>query len=175
MDLVSDIFDATHAREMLASFDRESTGNHALDEAVFVLRMEHLIDRMPGYATHLERIDAEIFDRHRDYYIATLGFDPGDVVRLVRRDNQVQQDRGAAAMAMMQKMAAHDLKSAAYATRDFFDALTDSRTWEPAVVAELTGMDPEWSGWLPRSATPPAQHWPSSAHRYPRTGPGLTL
>jgi hypothetical protein len=143
MDLVSDVFDAAYAKEMLASFDRQPTGNAALDEAVFMLRMEHLVDRMPGYAAHLERIDAEIFDRHRDAYLDALGFNPGDVVRVVRRHNAAQQRRGAAAMTAMQKMADRDVEAAARATVEFFASLTDSRTWRPSEVGAVTDIDPD--------------------------------
>jgi hypothetical protein len=47
--------------------------------------VEYQADRMPGYAVHLEQVDAEVFGRHRDYYVNGLGFDPADVIRATRR------------------------------------------------------------------------------------------
>src|SRR5665213_880189 len=105
-----------------------------------MLRMEHLVDRMHGYAAHLERIDAEIFDRHRSFYIDAIGFNPGDVVRVVRRHNDAQQQRAAAAMATMQEMADQDVEAATHATIEFFAGLTDSWTWHPSDVAAITGV-----------------------------------
>lgn len=51
--LVDQIFEGTHAQKMLATFDAPSTGNQDLDETLFMLRIEGLTDRMPGYAAHL--------------------------------------------------------------------------------------------------------------------------
>ena len=140
MDLVSDVFDAMHAREMIGSFDRESSGNNALDEAVFMLRMEHLVDRMPGYAVHLERIDAEIFDRHSSFYIDTLGFNPGDVVRVVRRRGQAVQQRADQALSQARRFAGRDIESSTLAALNVVQTMTESRTWTPAQVAVDTGV-----------------------------------
>lgn len=140
MDLVSDVFDAMHAREMIDSFDRASSGNSSLDEALFMLRMEHLVDRMPGYPVHLERIDAEVFDRHGSYYIDALGFNPGDVVRVVRRRGQAVQQRADQALSQARRSAGRDIEASALAAMELVQTMTETRTWTPAQVATDTGV-----------------------------------
>jgi hypothetical protein len=79
------VYDAANARMMIDSFGESRSERSGLDQTSFMLRHEGLIDRMAGYACHLERIDATVFDPHRDYYVDYLGFCPSDAVRLVRR------------------------------------------------------------------------------------------
>jgi hypothetical protein len=141
MNLVSDVFDAVHAQQMLDSFDRPRGSNAAFDAALFLLRMEHLFDRMPGYAVHLERIDAEIFDRHGDFYIDTIGFNPADVIRVVRRHSAAIQARGNLAMKDAQRLRNRDPDGSALAVAGLLEALTDSRTWNPDEVARDTQID----------------------------------
>lgn len=138
--LLGDVFDAVRARHMVDS-SRASTGNQDLDEALFMLRLEHLFDRMPGYAVHLEQIDAEVFDRHRQFYIDTLGFNPADVSRVVRRRNATQGARANAAMQRARRLINRDPPQAARATSEMLQALTDSRSWAPDAVADDTGID----------------------------------
>jgi hypothetical protein len=141
IELLGDVFDAVHARHMIESFDRRPTGNDDLDEAIFTLRSEHLLDRMPGYAVHLERIDTEVFDRHREYYVDAIGFNPADVTRVVRRRNAVQGPRANAALQLAQRLLRREPEQAARAMVTFLQELTDSRSWDPSAVAADTGID----------------------------------
>lgn len=143
MTLVSDVFDAVHAQTMLASFDSPSSGHDAVDQVLLMLRMEHLTDRMPGYAVHLERIDAEVFDRHSGFYVTALGFNPGDVVRVVRGTTAAVQARMSKAMQNIGRAGRRDSAASAAAVVEMLKALTDMRTWQPETVAADTGVDEE--------------------------------
>jgi hypothetical protein len=146
MDLVSDVFDALQAQQMLDAFQRPYSSNPALDQAMFILRIEHLFDRMPGYVCHLERINAEIFDPHRRYYIETIGFNPADVIRAVRRRISATQARVRAAWSKAQRLHRHDPHTAKTAVGDMLQAMTDSRTWHSDDVARDAQMDAEQVG-----------------------------
>ncbi len=135
MELLADVFDAAHARHMVDAFDRPLSGNDSLDSAVFLLGQEHLTDRMPGYAVHIERIDAEVFDRHRDYYVGVLGFNPADVTRVVRRRAAATRGRFEAAReAFAPDVGRHDPRRIA-AVGQVVAAMTDSRTWPARSIA----------------------------------------
>ncbi len=82
--LVSDIFQADQLRIITASIDSANTDDADRDLLLQQLKMEYQADRMPGYAVHLEQVDAEVFGRHHDYYVNGLGFDPADVIRASR-------------------------------------------------------------------------------------------
>lgn len=141
--LIDKIFTGTHAEQMLAAFEEESTGNRDLDEALFMLRLEMLTDRMPGYSVHLERIDAELFDIHRPYYVRELGFNPADVNRVVRRQLSAQRERTDEAMRRAQQHADIDMARTVDAMRDLFAAIDDMRKWTPNSVAAVTGLEAE--------------------------------
>ena len=138
IDLIGDVFDAFRAKHVLDSLNLPPTGNPGLDEAVVMLRLEHLLDRMPGYAIHLERIDTEVFDRHRDFYLQTLGFNPADVSRVVRRYLAAQGVRGNAALHRAQRSFNREPEQAAQAMVEMLQALSASRTWDPDDVAAIT-------------------------------------
>jgi hypothetical protein len=83
--LVTAVFDAAQARLFLDATSESRTAREGVDAASYLLRIERLVDRMAGYATHLEEIDDAVFEPHRGRYVAELGFCPSDAVRLVRR------------------------------------------------------------------------------------------
>ncbi|MEM9202874.1 MAG: hypothetical protein AAGC53_14510 [Actinomycetota bacterium] len=144
MHLLADVFDAAHARRMIESFDAPSHGSFALDKASFLLRQEQLTDRMPGYPVHVEQIDAEVFDRHRDFYIDTVGFNPADVTRVVRRRARAVSVRFN--LAREQLRAAHssdDEPQQADALAALLLALDESRLWSASSVARDTDVGPD--------------------------------
>ena len=93
MRLISEVCAAAQARLLIDS----STGSEQVQpwfgHTHFLLRFEHLLDRMAGYEVHLEEIADAIFESHRDLYCKELGFCPSDVVRLARRHNLWFNDR----------------------------------------------------------------------------------
>lgn len=82
--LISDIFDADQMRMFTASLANADTTDAQRELLQQQLKLEHQADRMPGYAIHLEHVDAEVFARHRDYYMTAFGFNPADVIRATR-------------------------------------------------------------------------------------------
>ena len=140
IELLGDVFDAAHAKLMLDSFDSARSGNDSLDMAVFMFRMEHLFDRMPGYAVHLERIDAEVFDRHRSYYVDTIGFNPADATRVVRRRIAANSSRTSALMRTTQDLYKRHPEAAGEALADMLESLSASRSWTAESVAADTGV-----------------------------------
>lgn len=137
--LISDIFDADQARIITASLvnaDAEAGDSELLLQQ---LRLEYQADRMPGYAVHLEQVDAEVFGRHRDYYITGLGFDPADVIRATRRHTRsVNQAFRSARDAVTTALNSGARNPAVGETmRKAFDGIT---LWEPNEVAASTGI-----------------------------------
>ena len=137
--LTSDIFEADQIR-MITEFIDNADGNDGERELLLQqLQLEYQADRMPGYAVHLEVVDAEVFGRHRNYYVSALGFDPADVVRVTRIHTRSTSDALSAAM----RGAADALNigepnsTAGAAMRNAFDAVT---LWKPADVAASTGI-----------------------------------
>jgi hypothetical protein len=103
------------------------------------MQLEYQADRMPGYAVHLEHVDAEVFGTHRDYYVNGLGFDPADVIRCTRLHTRSTSRIFSSGMEGI----ADALNSggpnpeAGEAMRNAFDAIT---LWKPADVAASTGV-----------------------------------
>lgn len=140
--LISDIFEADQIR-MITEFIANADGDDGERELLLQqLQLEHQADRMPGYIAHLEVVDAEVFGRHRNYYVSTLGFDPADVVRVTRIHSR--STSGALSAAMRETAAAHNIGEpnprAEVALRKAFDAKT---LWKPADVAASTGIPVE--------------------------------
>ena len=134
--LLRDIFDASRAKVMLQSWDAPKSADIEIDMATYMLRLEHLFDRMPGYATHLERIDEEIFGRHRDYYVRELGFSPADVVRVVRRRIDADSKRASNAINNAKDRFGSVEEAAALAMAEMFDMLELSRRWNSVSLAQ---------------------------------------
>lgn len=138
--LLRAVFDAAHARHMYESLNMQLTGADALDAALFLLRGEHLFDRMDGYATHLAQIDAEVFDRHRAAYVDTIGFNPADVHRVVRSVQWAGNDRLNEARDRFAQHQGVDDDAARDAFAQMLASLERSRIWEPDDVAATTGV-----------------------------------
>jgi hypothetical protein len=98
---------------------------------------------MSGYACHLERIDAAVFDPHRAFYTDRLGFCPSDTVRLVRRHvahtNRHFNASRSAIFSMFQTST--DDAAMAQAVRTWQGALEMSYLWSADAIADSTGLD----------------------------------
>jgi hypothetical protein len=137
--LLGEIFDAARARHLVDSIDRGPSGDSALDRALFVLRLEYLTDRMPGYVRHIEQIDAEVFDRHRDAYVADLGFNPGDVTRVVRRQVARCNSELVSALRRVRKTRPNT-RELAVGVHETVMLMDRTRDWDPEEVAMTTGV-----------------------------------
>jgi hypothetical protein len=137
--LISNIFEADQLRMITTSIENADADDVDRELLLQQLRLEYQADRMPGYAIHLEQIDAEVFGRHRDYYVTGLGFDPADVIRATRRHTQsVNQVFGSALDALTDALNSSAPNPAAgEAMRKGFDAIT---LWDPNEVAVSTGI-----------------------------------
>lgn len=137
--LVSDIVDAEQIRMVIESINNGDADAGERAQLLQQMQLEYQVDRMPGYAVHLERIDAEVFDGHRDFYVNSLGFNPADVIRCTRLHTRTTNQMFSARMASI----ADALNSggrnpaAGDAMRNPFDAIT---LWKPADVAASTGI-----------------------------------
>jgi hypothetical protein len=65
----------------------------ALSHAQFLLRAEHLMDRMEGFVTHQERAISAVFAPIRGSCRARLGFDPTNMAHVIRAAHQAVQER----------------------------------------------------------------------------------
>lgn len=137
--LISDIFEADEVRMASKAIEDAADGEEERGFLLHQMRLDYQADRMPGYAAHLEHVDAEVFGRHRDYYLNGLGFDPADVIRCTRRvarsANQTFSD-GLNTVADALNGGGSKVE-AGEAIRTAFDAIT---LWKPADVAERTGI-----------------------------------
>lgn len=140
--LLRDVFGAAHAKYMSDAFEMQRSGNDPLDATIFLLRGEHLFDRMNGYATHLARMDAEVFDRHRDQYVSVIGFNPADVHRVVRAWQMHGNEALNAARDRYAEARGVDDEAAATAVGEMVGSVERSRIWVPDDVAATTGIDP---------------------------------
>lgn len=140
--LLAAVFDAAHAQLFLQSTSEARTAREGLDAASFMLRLEHLFDRMDGYAIHLEEIANEVFDPHREFYVAELGFCPSDAVRLVRRHTRwVNCELNASREELFRLLGAGDSEAeAAVAAARFKRAMEAAYLWRPELLAESTSL-----------------------------------
>lgn len=140
--LVSQVFDAARARLFLDSSDEKQTARAGIDQTSYLVRLERLLDRMAGYAVHLETIDADIFDPHRAFYTDALGFCPSDCVRLVRRHNAwINREYNEAVAGLRDAFDDEQNKTLGEgATARFYGAMEASYLWTPALLAESTGL-----------------------------------
>ncbi|MDE1674853.1 hypothetical protein [Nocardia gipuzkoensis] len=138
VSLVGAIFEAEEARIFIDSIDEADDDGAELGFARMQLQMEHLSDRMPGYAVHMEKIDTEVFSRHRQYYIDALGFNPADVMRITRQHSQAVRKRFSSAMASLR--ASVDAGDEADISA-VIDGLNAASIWTAEAVAESTGSD----------------------------------
>lgn len=138
VSLVGAIFEAEEARIFIDSIDEADDDGAELGFARMQLQMEHLSDRMPGYAVHMEKVDTEVFSRHRQYYIDALGFNPADVMRITRQHSQAVRKRFYSAMASLR--ASVDAGGEADISA-VIDGLNAASIWTAEAVAESTGSD----------------------------------
>ena len=141
MTLIDDIFDAARFKHVADSLDAPATGVAGLDAAVFMLRDELIIDRMPGYALHLQEIDTEVFARHRDFYLDVLGFSPDDVARVVRAKVAVDGQRANEALKRTRREHKRDKEQAALAMLELVQILDASRKWSITELALDVDID----------------------------------
>ncbi len=140
--LVSDIFETDQLRMITAFMDRADT--QEVDRALLQhqLQLEYQADRMPGYAVHLEMIDAEVFGRHREYYVSGLGFDPADIIRATRQHARWLNETFMSGRDTF----ANALDSGALnpeAHVAWLKVFTEPKRWDPKDVAAITGIDVE--------------------------------
>jgi hypothetical protein len=143
VELTAAVFDAAHAALFLGSVGEGVTDDPILDFTSYLMQVEHLVDRMHGYAVHLEEINDAVFEPRRSLYLDVLGFCPSDVVRLVRRHTawvNAETNRvfplWASARSLgdeAQAELAHDLKR----------ALDAACYWTPELLAHSTGLPQE--------------------------------
>lgn len=137
--LVSAIFDGEQLRMIIASLENADGDNAERELLLQQLRLEYQADRMPGYAVHLEHVDAEVFGPHLDYYMTGLGFDPADVIRVTRRHARwVNQAFTSSLDALTESLNsdAPDPEAAAA----WLSALNAATLWDPDDVATCTGV-----------------------------------
>jgi hypothetical protein len=167
--LISGIFEADQARMITTSIANADADDGNRELLLQQLRLEYQSDRMPGYAIHLEQVDVEVFGRHREYYVSTLGFDPADVIRATRMHTRsVNQAFSAAREAM-----ANELNSGApnpEAGGAMLDALNAVTLWDPSDVADSTGIAVEQITAMLDSSRRCTAVSPSSGHPVTRTG-----
>ena len=145
IELIADVFDGAQAELMLRAWDEDPSGSEGLDRATFLLRSEYLVDRMAGYACHLEAINAEVFDPHREFYVEHLGFCPSDLVRLVRRHVSAMNEMLNNAVRAVRRAFADNMtdEEKALAMNDLLGILARSRHWEAEPLSARTGLQME--------------------------------
>lgn len=146
IDALGAVFDAANADLFIRSTEEGRSDHGALDFTSFLLRLEAMSDRMAGYAVHLERIDAAVFDPHRDFYVRSVGFCPSDLIRLVRRHVRATNSSLQRATAGLVEAAARgslraDDEEAADAAKAFYTALTTANRWTVDTITESSGVE----------------------------------
>ncbi|ORA65414.1 hypothetical protein BST23_13615 [Mycolicibacterium elephantis] len=140
--LVSTIVDGEQMRVIIASLENTDSDDAERELLLQQLRLEYQADRMPGYAVHLEHVDAEVFGPHHDYYLDTLGFDPADVIRVTRRHARwVNQAFASSLDALTESLNSDTPNSEAAAA--WLSALNAATLWDPDDVAACTGVPVE--------------------------------
>lgn len=143
LELVSSIFEADSARMITEELSNANGDEPERELLLQQLKMEYQSDRMPGYAVHLQQVDDEVFGRHRDYYLKTLGFYPADVIKITRkyvRWTNESLNSALSDVADLHNDADIDPEAAGLSLRKAFDAPT---LWEPEVVAAHSGIAAE--------------------------------
>jgi hypothetical protein len=142
LELVTAVFDAAHAQLFIRSTSETRTDRSGIDAASFLLRLEHLLDRMEGYAVHLEEIADEVFEPHRAFYAAELGFCPSDAVRLVRRHTEwVNREFNAGRDGVIKSLdSGRPEVEAATDFMCFHAAMDAAYLWSPDLLAESASL-----------------------------------
>jgi len=137
--LISEIFEADQVRMFTESIEKANAAGADHQLLLHQLQLEYQSDRMPGFAVHLEQVDAEVFGRHHNYYVNGLGFDPADVIRATRIHTRSTSRMFSAALDGLADALNSRIPSpeADEAMRRAFDAIT---LWRPEDVAASTGI-----------------------------------
>jgi hypothetical protein len=143
IELTATVFDATQAGLFLWSVEDGVTDDPTLDLTSYMMQVEHLVDRMRGYAVHLEEVSEAVFEPRRSLYLDVLGFCPSDVVRLVRRHNgwvNAEAHRLGPLLASVGSMGDEGQTEVAHAFKYALDAVC---LWSPDLLAQSTGLPHE--------------------------------
>lgn len=137
--LISDIFEADQVRMFTESIENADATAADREFVLHQLQLEYQSDRMPGFAVHLDQVDAEVFGRHHNYYVNGLGFDPADVIRATRSHTRSTNSMFSVALDGMADAlnSGGSSPEAGEAMRRAFDAIT---LWKPEDVAASTGI-----------------------------------
>ncbi len=145
IELLAAVFDSAHAQLFLQSTSETKTDRAGIDAASFLLRLEHLFDRMAGYAEHLEQIADEVFEPHRAFYTSELGFCPSDAVRLVRRHttwvNKEFNDGREGVFDALES--GHPEEKAVKDFIRFHEAMEAAYLWSPSLLADSASLPVE--------------------------------
>jgi hypothetical protein len=140
LELIGQVFDAAFARMFLDSSAHEDS-NEDTDQAVFLLKMERLYERMQGYADNIQEIDNEIFEPHRAFYVEQLGFCPSDtsiLVRTLQKALNAELDRIASQLSIADDGTSRERETRA--NEELIALMDASSFWYPDVLNELTGI-----------------------------------
>ncbi len=137
--LVSEIIDGEQMRMFIASLESTDGANAERELLLQQLRLEYQADRMPGYAVHLEHVDAEVFGPHHDYYVNCLGFNPADVIRVTRRHARWVNQAFTSSLDALTESLNSDAPNPAAAVA-WLAAMNASTLWDADDVAGCTGV-----------------------------------
>ena len=143
IELTAAVFDAAQAGLFMWSVEDGVTDDPTLDWTSYMMQVEHLVDRMHGYAVHLEEINDAVFEPRRSLYLDVLGFCPSDVVRVVRRHNgwvNAEVDRLGPLLASARSEGEEAEVEWAHSIKRALDAAC---FWTPDLLAESTGLPAE--------------------------------
>ena len=151
-DIVDDVFEAAQAQLLIEATSESVTERVGIDQIRLLHRLEHLTDRMSGYAVHLEEIADAVFEPNRDFYCDELGFCPSDAVRLVRRHTAWvrrqyetrDEDEGLPTAGLLGHAAAVEMHY-------LLDSMEATYIWTPDRLAETTDLPVEHVSALLRS------------------------
>lgn len=141
--LTDAVFDAAQAKLLVEGISEHRTERVGVDQARFLLRLEHLTDRMSGYAVHLQEIADAVFEPHRDLYCDELGFCPSDAVRLVRHMVCVKQEYENRDALQGTTAAILTSQAAAVEMHYLLASMEASYIWTPDRLAETTKLPVE--------------------------------
>ncbi len=144
--LITSVFDAAEAHIFIQSMTEQASGQPAVDQSSFLLRLEHLSDRMAGYDVHLAEIADEVFEPHRSLYLEELGFCPSDAIRLVRNHAAwVNTEFSTARFAIGENMRSEIVEEnvAAGNLHRLHTAMEASYRWSTEVLVHSTGISAE--------------------------------
>lgn len=137
--LVSEIFDGEQMRMIIASLENADSCNAERELLLQQLRLEYQADRMPGYAVHLEHVDAEVFGPHHDYYVNGLGFNPADVIRVTRRHARWVNQAFTSSLDALAESLNGDVPNPEAAAA-WLSALNAATLWDPVDIAACAGV-----------------------------------